>query len=172
MAGYTPGQPVEVPLDAPLYGASFQQAFVRFWRKYGIFSGRASRSEYWWWTLISFIISAVLGVINRAVVGSDDMNLGPYASPGEVVRQSLNVGWRGSLLADIWGLVTLIGTLALTVRRLHDTNRRGWWWFIGWVPLVGWIILLVFLIQGPRPAGARFDRGPAAAPAAGAPGTA
>ena len=58
----------------------------------------------------------------------------------------------------LWGLATFIPWLALSWRRLHDTNRSGGWWFIGWIPIVGWIILLVFLVQPPNPAGTRFDR--------------
>jgi hypothetical protein len=50
----------QVPLDKPLYGATFGQAISRFFKKYATFSGRASRSEYWWWVLASAIISAVL----------------------------------------------------------------------------------------------------------------
>ena len=45
----------------------------------------------------------------------------------------------------------MIGLLALTVRRLHDTDHRGWWYFIGWIPLVGWIILVVFFVQDSKP---------------------
>ena len=59
---------------------------------------------------------------------------------------------------SLWNLAVLIPWLALAWRRLHDTNRSGGWWFIGWIPIVGQIILLVFLVQPPNPAGSRFDR--------------
>ena len=88
-----------VPLDKPYYGCSFQEAFLRFWKKYVVFRGRASRSEFWWWVLAAFGINIVLDILNTAT----DEKLG--------------------FLATIWGLATLIPTLALSVRRLHDTNK-------------------------------------------------
>lgn len=83
------------------YGCSFQEAFLRFWKKYVVFRGRASRSEFWWWVLAAFGINIVLDILNTAT----DEKLG--------------------FLATIWGLATLIPTLALSVRRLHDTNKPG-----------------------------------------------
>ena len=53
----------ETPLWAPLYGATLQQAVQRFFKKYAIFSGRASRSEYWWWALVSLIVGIVINII-------------------------------------------------------------------------------------------------------------
>ena len=58
----------------------------------------------------------------------------------------------------LWGLATFIPWLALSWRRLHDTNRPGPWWFLWLIPIVGQIILLVFFLQPPKPEGARFDR--------------
>lgn len=49
-----------MPLDKPYYGCSFQEAFLRFWKKYTVFKGRASRSEFWWWVLAAFGINIVL----------------------------------------------------------------------------------------------------------------
>lgn len=72
-------------------------------KKYVVFRGRASRSEFWWWVLAAFGINIVLDILNTAT----DEKLG--------------------FLATIWGLATLIPTLALSVRRLHDTNKPGWW---------------------------------------------
>ena len=148
--GYPPaGYPQNTPqdpnnLDAPLRGATIGQAVTRFFKKYATFTGRASRSEYWWWTLVSVIISTVLSVLNgltTSQVASDPMSgLGP-------------VYW----VLVVFGLATLIPGLALTIRRLHDTNRSGWWVLIGLIPLVGGIILIVFNASGPNPAGARYD---------------
>lgn len=84
-----------VPLDKPYYGCSFQEAFLRFWKKYVVFRGRASRSEFWWWVLAAFGINIVLDILNTAT----DEKLG--------------------FLATIWGLATLIPTLALSVPNLH-----------------------------------------------------
>lgn len=131
-------------LDQPLRGASIGQAFVRFWKKYATFSGRASRSEYWWFVLVSFVVSVVITLIGTVVAG-------------DMTTASTTTG-VDDVLSGLWGLATLIPSLALAVRRLHDTNRSGWWVLLGLVPLVGWIILIVWYASGPNPAGMRFDR--------------
>jgi uncharacterized membrane protein YhaH (DUF805 family) len=141
-AGYGPGA---VPLQAPLYGATIGQAFTRFWKKYATFSGRASRSEFWWWALIGFIISSVLSSIGLAIAGGDMTTV-----------ENMTSGSRNAL-SGLWGLVTLIPSLALGVRRLHDTNRSGWWLLIALVPVVGVIVLIVFYASSSNPAGARYD---------------
>ena len=58
----------------------------------------------------------------------------------------------------LWSLAILIPSLSVGVRRLHDTNRSGWWLLIGVIPLVGWVILIVWLAAASDPAGARYDR--------------
>lgn len=188
--GPPPSPPSAPGLDAPLYDASIAQAASRFWRKYAVFSGRASRSEFWWWVLVSTLVSVVLQTLATLLAGED---------PGTAL-----VSGRGSLAplvpSLLWSVATLVPSLALTVRRLHDTNRSGWWYllavpgfvglvvqlvtfarfdvFTGATPgdprgfllallpglmlmlvgVVGSIILLVFVILGPDPRGARFDR--------------
>ncbi|GGT79803.1 MULTISPECIES: DUF805 domain-containing protein [Streptomyces] len=87
-------------------------------KKYAVFGGRARRKEFWMFTLFSVIISIVLSVID-GVLGMQ-------------------------LLSLIYSLAVLIPTLAVSVRRLHDTGRSGWWILIGLIPLVGAIILIVF----------------------------
>ena len=142
----------EPPLWAPYYGASLGTAFVRFWKKYATFSGRASRSEYWWLALIS----AVLGIILEIVLVS--------TTAGTVVVSDAGVPSFGpayyAVITITWiiSLGTLVPTLAVVWRRLHDTNRSGGYYFIALIPLVGGIILIVFLASAPVPAGARFDR--------------
>ena len=141
----------QVPLEAPLRGASFGQAFVRFWKKYVIFHGRASRSEFWWWFLANAIISAVLNGISYTFGNPMVYQLNESGVP-VLVYSAAQIPYA------LWGLATLIPWLALSWRRLHDTNRSGAWWFIGLIPIVGWIILLVFFLLPPDPAGTRFDR--------------
>jgi uncharacterized membrane protein YhaH (DUF805 family) len=142
----------QAPLDAPLRGASFGQAFTRFFKKYVIFHGRASRSEFWWWFLFNLIVSGVLYGI--AAIGG--------ASGATVSENGMTVPGPGFAVAVIpyglWALATIIPWLALAWRRLHDTNRSGAWYFIGFIPFVGGIILLVFFLLDSDPAGARFDR--------------
>ena len=140
-----------VSLSQPLYGASLGAAFSRFWRKYATFSGRASRSEFWWWYLIDIIVVVVFYIIGTVAGGITTVNADGQAGlgPGYFVYISLT---------GIWGLATIIPTLAITWRRLHDTDRSGGFYFLGLIPLVGSIIVLVFLLLGPNPAGARFDK--------------
>ena len=104
---------------------SFKEAVVRaLQQNYCNFSGRASRSEFWWFYLfsciVSWIVSLVVGIVS-------DWNI-----------NSLNIGSWIVILA------LLLPSLGLSVRRLHDIGKSGWWWFISFIPLVGAIILLVW----------------------------
>ena len=139
----------QVPLEAPLRGATFGQAFARFFKKYAIFHGRASRSEFWWWFLANWVISGVLYGLVYTVGNPMMTNENGVPTP---VFSAILIPYY------LWSLGTFIPWLALSWRRLHDTNRPGGWWFIGLIPFVGWIILLVFFLLPPVPEGARFDR--------------
>nr|WP_223252972.1 DUF805 domain-containing protein [Arthrobacter sp. AFG7.2] len=137
----------EPPLWAPWYGAPFAAAVKRFFKKYATFSGRASRSEYWWWTLVSIIVSIVLNIVITA--GINYTGYGPTAGLGTLI---------GILLAATWLLAFFIPSLALSVRRLHDSNKSGWMLLLALVPVAGPIIVLVFMLLGPEPAGQQYDQ--------------
>jgi uncharacterized membrane protein YhaH (DUF805 family) len=98
------------------------QAIQTVLRKYADFSGRANRSEYWWWWGALLVTFIVIGGIS-AVIGD-----------------------IGYVLATVIGLAVFIPNLAVTVRRLHDTGRSGWWLLIVFVPAIGALILLVFTL--------------------------
>jgi uncharacterized membrane protein YhaH (DUF805 family) len=98
----------------------FQQAVKSCFAKYATFPGRAARSEFWYWQL--FLTAAGIAV---AIV---DAVLGLHGKP----------------LGLIFYLVTLVPTLAVGVRRLHDTGRSAWWLLLWLVPLIGWIVFLVW----------------------------
>jgi uncharacterized membrane protein YhaH (DUF805 family) len=140
-----------VPLWAPYYGAPIGEAAKRFFKKYATFTGRASRSEYWWWTLISGVVSIVLNII-MSVAGAAgatvDANGATVPGPGAVV---------GIILLVVWGLAVIVPSLALVVRRLHDVNFSGWVILIGLVPFIGGLALLVFMLLPSKPEGQRFD---------------
>jgi uncharacterized membrane protein YhaH (DUF805 family) len=91
------------PLNKPYYGCPFPEAIKRFFQKYIVFKGRASKSEFWWVILGCAIVSMVLG-------GYNGVN-----------------GTRMSWLSDLWNLAIFIPSLAIFVRRLHDSNKSGWW---------------------------------------------
>ncbi|PZE68283.1 DUF805 domain-containing protein [Curtobacterium sp. MCBD17_021] len=119
---------------APWYGIPFPQAFSRFWKKYVRFDGRASRSEFWFWALWWVIGSAAASLV-ETLIGAGDSE------------------W----VSGLWGLATLLGFIALTVRRLHDVNMSGLLALLFIIPPVGAVFALVVGLLPSVPAGARFD---------------
>ena len=148
-----------VPIWAPYYGATLKVAVVRFFTKYADFTGRASRSEFWWWALVYFVVANVLEIGLFAFIAPITAQLSALATGRPAADVGLPAGTIviGIVVAVI-SLGLLVPQLALTWRRLHDTNRSGGFFFLGLIPWVGTIFLVVFLALGPNPAGARFDR--------------
>ena len=116
-------------------GASPQPALsnplVSYWKqvvleRYAQFTGRSRRAEFWWYVLANFIISVVLNIL--------------------VGIASIFV-----VLDLIYVLAVLIPGLAVAIRRLHDTDKSGWWILIGLIPLVGAIVLIVFWATDGKP---------------------
>lgn len=147
--GSTPGEP---PLDWPWYGIGFGAAIKRFFKKYATFSGRASRGEYWWVVLFQFIISAVLYAFTlpsliAATTAASQGGTAPQLGAGYYVANGL---------LTLWSLATLVPSLAVAWRRLHDTGRSGWYYLLGLIPLVGPIILLVFFASATTPTAERY----------------
>ena len=105
--GYLQGGPV-----------GFGEAIAEGFRNILTFSGRASRSAFWWFALGAIIIDIVVAIIGRAA---------------HVV-----------VIQYVVEIIVALVSLSLSVRRLHDTNRSGWWWLIGLIPIIGGIVLLVF----------------------------
>ena len=104
---------------------------VNWWKvvvlqRYTQFVGRAGRAEFWWFELASFIISTVLSILGRASVVF-------------------------GVLGFIYSLAVLVPSIAVGIRRLHDTGRSGWWLLIGLVPIVGFIVLIVFFATQGNP---------------------
>ncbi|WP_415853494.1 DUF805 domain-containing protein [Sinomonas sp. G460-2] len=139
----TAGEP---PAWAPFYGANPVQAVRRFFTKYAVFHGRASRPEYWWVALAFAIVWIVVEVLAFALGGGSRDSV---SGPGFAVLSYV-------LLALFLG--TIVPNLSLTARRLHDANLSGWFLLLGLVPLVGGIAVFVFTVLPPNPAGQRFDR--------------
>lgn len=154
-AGYDPRRPT--PLWAPLYGASMAQAWSRFWRKYADFTGRASRSEYWfaylWMALLGFGSYVLLAVLLAAFGGvlSTTSGSSGAGSVAAIVLGVFGLLWMGGYLAAIVPLI------AVSVRRLHDAGYSGLYYLMGFIPLVGGILLLVYLASESRPHGAMYD---------------
>ena len=111
-------------------------------RKYATFSGRAPRKEYWMYTLVYLIIGIIAAIIDAFVFGLAEGSLGIF---GLIV-----------------GLVHLLPSISVGVRRLHDINRSGWWYLIIFLPIIGFLLLLYWMIKssdegdnhyGPNPYG-------------------
>ncbi len=98
---------------------TFVEAVKTCFSKYADFKGRASRSEYWWYTLFIVLVSLALSAVNDT-------------------------------LSTVFALATLLPSIAVAARRLHDTNRSGWLQLIVLIPILGWLVLLYFLVQEPK----------------------
>jgi uncharacterized membrane protein YhaH (DUF805 family) len=117
--------------------------FLKAVRNYVGFSGRAQRAEYWWFALVYVVIYMVLLTV--------DVITGTY---------HLEDGY--GLLSGLMSLALLLPSIAVTVRRLHDTDHSGWWLLIPLVPIVGGIVLLVFLARDGTRGANRFGPDPKA----------
>ena len=115
-------------------------------RKYGVFGGRARRKEYWYFVLFNIIIGIVLAFIDGAT-GSFSAEVGM------------------GLLSGIYFLAVLIPSVAVTVRRLHDTDHSGWWFLISLIPIIGAIVLFVFTVQDSNAGENKYGPSPKAAEA-------
>ena len=121
----------------------FMTAVRTCFSKYVDFSGRARRSEYWYFALFTFLLSFVTSIVD-AVIGTD------YDGASS-----------GGLISTVASLAVFLPSLAVGVRRLHDTDRSGWWILIGLIPIIGWILLIVWFCTdskadnqyGPNPKG-------------------
>lgn len=137
------------------------QAIKRFYKKYAQFSGRASRSEYWWIALFMFLVYALFTVL-ISTVGSEVVSSNTVSSATSYsysARSEPNgLGIFLSLLFLVFLLAHIIPSIALAVRRLHDVNMSGFLYLLSLIPFLGSLILLVFYVLPPNPAGARFDR--------------
>ena len=149
------------PLDWPHYGIGFGGAIVRGFKKYATFAGRASRSEYWWWTLFTIVVFVALGV-PAAAIGIETSPDGGE-TPGLPAVPLL-------ILLGLFYLAILVPSIAVTVRRLHDAGYSGWLFLLTLIPWLGGLILLIFALLPPSPAGARYDPIPAYPPGPYAPG--
>lgn len=94
--------------------------YISVLKKYAVFSGRASRREYWMFFAFNIIVAILTGIIDAAT--------------------------GVPVLGPLYSLAVLIPGIAVTIRRLHDTDHSGWWILVGLVPFVGFLVLLYFMI--------------------------
>ena len=119
----------------------FGQAISHCFKHYADGQGRASRSEYWYWVLFTVLVSAALGFIDNAL----------FPSTGGISRTGP--------VAGIFSLATLVPSICVAVRRLHDTGRSGWWQLIA-ITVVGIIPLLIWYCTPGKPGENKFGRNP------------
>lgn len=120
--------------------------FLTVLRKYAVFEGRARRREYWFFVLFYLLISIALSAV--------DMMLGTW-------NEEYGIG----TLSGLFWLAVLVPSIAVGVRRLHDTGRSGWWLLIGFIPLIGAIVLIVFFLFDSQPGTNAYGPNPKEAPA-------
>ncbi|MDN5762886.1 MAG: DUF805 domain-containing protein, partial [Microlunatus sp.] len=132
------------PLDWPYYGIGFVDAVKRAFKKYATFSGRASRSEFWWWTLANAIIGFVLYLAT--------LILGFATSSGQNDFGAAGIPFL--ILLIIWGLAVIIPNIAITIRRLHDAGYSGWFYLFNVVGLG--IVTLVLCAMQTSPNAAQY----------------
>ena len=117
--------------------------YVKALKQYVDFSGRARRREYWMFVLVNVVIVIVLSVI--------DTLLGTGGFRATAGGGSFYAANSLGLLSGLYTLAVLLPSIAVTVRRLHDTDRSGWWILLGFIPIIGGNILLVFyVLEGTR----------------------
>jgi uncharacterized membrane protein YhaH (DUF805 family) len=117
--------------------------YLEVLKKYAVFSGRARRKEYWFFTLFSTLISIALAIVD-SVIGTFSAEAGT------------------GLLGGIYSLAVLIPGIAVSVRRLHDTDHSGWWLLIALAPCIGAIVLLVFMVTDSTPGDNQYGPSPKA----------
>ena len=116
--------------------------FLMALKNYVGFSGRSRRSEYWYFTLFYLVIAIVLSVLDGILFGG-------------------SVDGKGTpVLSGLFMLAMLLPSIAVGMRRLHDTDRSGWWLLIGMIPILGAIVLIVFFVQDSKPGDNRFGPNP------------
>ena len=113
------------------------------YRRYFDFLGRSRRREYWLFFLFTVIVNLVIDM----VFGTRTGGIGPAGANFAVNVQ----GGAGGLISGLFSLVTLIPSLSVSVRRLHDQDRSGWMLLLVLIPFLGWFALLVLMcLEGTR----------------------
>ncbi len=115
--------------------------FIEALKKYAVFRGRSRRKEYWYFALFYAVITIALLVV--------DIAIGTFNSTAGL-----------GLFSGVFNLAMLIPSIAVSVRRLHDIDRTGWWVLISLVPIIGVIVLLVFAVQDGTPGDNRYGPNP------------
>ncbi len=123
---------------------TFFESIKTVFRKYAEFGGRATRPEFWWWTLFTALVSAALNALSVPMYGV--MYGGGYGRMMDY-GNTFSGGYSSFSFAGLWGIAVLLPSLAVAVRRLRDAGRR--WTELFWLllPIAGLIVLIVHLCE-------------------------
>lgn len=113
---------------------NFVDSVKACFNKYATFSGRACRSEYWWFSLFNVLVGVVVSAISLAV--------------------------KMPFLATLLQVLVFLPSLAVGVRRLHDTGKSGWMYLVGFIPVIGAIWLLVLFCTDSQPGANEYGENP------------
>ena len=122
----------------------FQDAVKKCLSNYVTFSGRAARSEFWWFALFVFLGNLAFGIVDMLIFGR--------TVEGDQI----------SVLGALFSLGMLLPSIAAGVRRLHDRDMVGWWYLIVLIPILGALVLLFFFVQKGTDGTNRFGPDPLA----------
>lgn len=125
---------------------TFTEAVKTCFSKYATIRGRAARPEYWWWILFVLLVSLVTQTIDATVI-APALGIPAFGEDGE------------QPLSMLVSLVLLVPGLAVSVRRLHDIDRSGWWMLIVLIPIIGLLVMLYWAVQPGTDGANRFGAG-------------
>ena len=118
------------------FGVAGMKEFLTVFRRWSDFSGRSSRREYWMFTLVFVVISSALGVLDAFILGFMDGVAQSDAAQPQLVTSS-----------NVFSLVTFIPSISVSVRRLHDIDKSGWW-FLLWFTVIGIVFVIYWACLG------------------------
>jgi len=101
--------------------------------RYAKFDGRATRSEYWYFALFTFLITFMLALVDAFVINP-------------MLGMTPEQAAEGGILQMVISLALLIPSIAVAIRRLHDIGKSGWWLLLSLIPILGWLVLLYFYV--------------------------
>jgi uncharacterized membrane protein YhaH (DUF805 family) len=110
--------------------------YLLAWQRATDFSGRSRRTEYWMFQLFNVLVALAVGLLAFGC--------------GALVSEKDGINFL-AMCMGMFGLVSFIPALSITIRRLHDIGKSGWWYFIAFVPLIGGLILLIFTLLDSDP---------------------
>ena len=136
-------------------------AYKLMFKNYAKFSGRSRRSEYWYASLMNFIIVMAAWLLNGVLMGAgaaiSAAVADTYSSVGVIL---FGISGIIGFLLMIYSIALIIPGLALVVRRLHDIGKSGWYMLLSLIPIIGGIIMLVFMVTDSQPGANQYGENP------------